>query len=54
MTKTEKIKKILSYIGTIAIFIILIAIMILYVWVRIEFAETPLSDIPSWALPFMR
>ena len=50
----EKIKKILSYIGAIAILIIFIAIMILFIWVRIEFAETPLSDIPGWALPFMK
>ena len=54
MKKTEKIKKILNYIGAIAIFIIFIIIMFLYVRVRIEFAETPLSDIPGWALPFMR
>ena len=50
----KKIKKILSYIGAIAILIIFIAIMILFIWVRIEFAETPLSDIPGWALPFMK
>jgi hypothetical protein len=50
----NKILEVLKYIGIIVLTIVVVALMVFSVWVRIEFAETPLSDIPGWALPFIK
>lgn len=55
MSKFKKKSK--SEIITTIIYGSLIAVMviclIIKVWVVVEFADVPLSDIPAWALPWL-
>lgn len=44
-------------VGTIAFIVvtilILIIVMVLKVWVICEYADTPISEVPSWAIPWL-
>ena len=49
----EKLKTIATYSLTILAVIAMILYIVLMIWVRCEFADTPISEIPSWAWWFM-
>ena len=49
----QKLKTIATYSLSILAVIAMILYIVLMIWVRCEFAETPISEIPSWAWWFM-
>ena len=44
-------------VGTIAFIVvtilILVIVVVLKVWVICEYADTPISEVPSWAIPWL-
>ena len=50
-------KKDWKLVGSIAIIVLAIIVMIVYlvlkIWVYYEYGDTPIADVPAWAIPWL-
>lgn len=56
----EKIKKFIENLKGIGILVLyslplllVIAYIIVWIYVRVEFGEMPITEVPSWTIPFL-
>ena len=53
MKLKDKIVKCLYIAGILALLAIMIICVILKIWVVVEYGDLPITEVPSWAIPWM-
>lgn len=54
MKKPEIDWNVVLYIGFMVLFVIAIIVcIVLKIWVVVEYGDMPITDVPSWAIPWL-